>query len=64
MSNSYFFLQAEKSDENSIFLDSLETYAKDKAVQIYVIDRPLGENRYVYSYTLVSGKSATTKGEK
>lgn len=51
MSSSFFFLQAEKSERNSAFIDSLENYAEQKKEQIYIIDKPLGDNKYIYEYT-------------
>lgn len=48
MSTSSFFLQAEKNEKNSLFLDSLEEYSRLTRQQIYVLDRPLGDSKYVY----------------
>lgn len=51
MSASHFFLQVEKNEKNSEFLGSLQKYAEERSQQIYVIDRPLGDNRRTYDYT-------------
>jgi len=50
MSNSFFFLQAEKNDHNSNFIEALERHAESNNQQIYVIDRPLGDRKYTYDY--------------
>ncbi|WP_122080947.1 DEAD/DEAH box helicase [Vibrio coralliirubri] len=48
MSSSFFYLQAEKNEHNSGFISTLEQYANSEMKQIYVIDRPLGDNKYSY----------------
>lgn len=50
MSTSFFFLQADKNAQNSAFLDELERYANITKKQIYVVDKPLGDSKYSYSY--------------
>ena len=50
MGNSFFFLQAEKNETNSMFIDALESYAGTSKQQIYVIDRPLADSKYSYNY--------------
>ncbi len=50
MSNSFFFLQAEQNHANSAFIKALEGYANENGVQIYVIDKPLGDSKYSYGY--------------
>lgn len=50
MSNSFFFIKAEKNPENSEFLTALELYAKTNNQQVYVITSPLGDNKYNYEY--------------
>lgn len=50
MASSFFFLQAEKNDNNHSMIDALESYADSTKRQVYVIDRPLGDSRYQYSY--------------
>ncbi|WUR13365.1 AAA family ATPase [[Empedobacter] haloabium] len=50
MSSSYFFCQAEKNEQNSAFLDSLENYADQFKRQVFVIDRPLGDTKYNYDF--------------
>lgn len=49
MSNSFFFLQVDKNSHNSGLIGSLQHYATSEMKQIYVIDRPLGENKYSYN---------------
>jgi len=50
MSNSFFFLQADKNENNSDFIDALEEYTNSHKKQIYVIDRPLGDSKYSYDF--------------
>ncbi|MBQ0762227.1 DEAD/DEAH box helicase [Marinobacter psychrophilus] len=50
MSTSFFFLQADKNAQNSVLLDKLEHYANKTKKQIYVLDKPLGDSKYIYSY--------------
>ncbi|EGR3031090.1 TPA: DEAD/DEAH box helicase [Vibrio parahaemolyticus] len=49
MSSSFFYLQVEKNDKNSGFINTLEQYANAEMKQMYVIDRPLGDNKYSYT---------------
>jgi len=51
MNSSYFFLQAEKNTSNSDFIDEVEEYAETQKRQFYLIDRPLGDNKYSYKDT-------------
>ncbi|NTV94704.1 MAG: AAA family ATPase [Thiobacillus sp.] len=48
--NSFFFLQADKNDSNHNLLDALEQWSSATQTQTYVIDRPLGDNKYSYSH--------------
>jgi len=50
MSNSFFFLQAEKNHLNQAFLDDVEKNAISNREQTYVISNPLGDNRYTYDH--------------
>lgn len=50
MSTSFFFLQVDKNAQNSAFLNQLELYANENKKQIYVVDKPLGDSKYSYSY--------------
>jgi len=51
MSNSFFFLQAEKNHLNQGFLDEVENFAASNREQTYVIARPLGDSRYSYEHS-------------
>ena len=51
MSSSLFFLQAERNKDNSEFIKSLEQYSIDHNIQVFVINKPLGDNKYTYNYT-------------
>lgn len=51
MSNSFFFLQAEKNHLNQSFLDEIENFAASNREQTYVIAKPLGDSRYSYEHS-------------
>ncbi|WP_201565912.1 DEAD/DEAH box helicase [Psychrobacter immobilis] len=60
----YFFLGAEKNSSNADFIDSIESYANSNKTLIYILDRPLTDNKYSYSYNnaliLLSSKKKIT----
>lgn len=60
----YFFLGAEKNSNNADFIDSIESYANSNKTLIYILDRPLTDNKYSYSYNnaliLLSSKKKIT----
>lgn len=50
MSSSFFFRQAEKDQLNERLLSELEAWSSRATTQVYVVDRPLGDDRYDYSH--------------
>ncbi len=50
MSNSLFFIQAEKNHTNSKFIDDVELFSDQNKQQVYMIDRPLADSKYMYDY--------------
>ncbi|WP_269539881.1 DEAD/DEAH box helicase [Cerasicoccus fimbriatus] len=50
MPSSFFYLGAEKTQENEFILNGFAQYAEQNNLQTYIIDRPLGEDRYTYGY--------------
>lgn len=46
----YFFTNIDSDDSNSEFITALEEYAQVQAQQVYLIDSPLGEKKYTYSF--------------
>jgi len=49
--NSLFYNHVESNDKNKNIIDQIEEYAKDNPnEQIYIINTPLGENKYRYDY--------------
>jgi superfamily I DNA and RNA helicase len=50
MQNSYYFTNIQKDNENEQLLCQLEAFANRTSTQVYVIDRPLGDKKYSYSY--------------
>lgn len=49
--NSYFFIEADKNAENANFLDKIESFANTHKKTIYVLDRPLTDQKYSYKYS-------------
>lgn len=50
MNSSYFFLQADRKESHEDFFATLKQYAENKKQQIYIIDKPLSDNKYSYEY--------------
>ncbi len=48
--SSFFYLQAEKNTQNHAFIDSIENHCEKNKIQAYILDRPLGDSKYSYSY--------------
>ena len=48
--SSYFFIHAEKNSNNAHLIESLETFAENNKTLIYVLNRPLTDQKYNYSY--------------
>jgi len=51
MSNSFFFIQVERSAKNTDFIDGIEEYCTQNKVQSYLINKPLGDSKYNYEHT-------------
>tara|TARA_R110001583_G_scaffold136457_1_gene288306 strand:+ start:3319 stop:5349 length:2031 start_codon:yes stop_codon:yes gene_type:complete len=50
MTSSFFFLKAEQNQANNNLVRQLERYANDNKTQVYVTDKPLGDNKYSYDF--------------
>lgn len=50
MANSFFYLQADKTDDNHAFIDSIEAWCTQNKTEGYIIDRPLGDSKYSYNH--------------
>jgi len=48
--SSYFFIHAEKNSNNAELINSLEEFAEKNKTLIYVLNRPLTDQKYTYSY--------------
>lgn len=48
--SSFFYLQAEKNQKNQLFIEELSEYCELTKTQAYILDRPLGDNKYSYEY--------------
>ncbi|HMS66892.1 MAG TPA: ATP-binding domain-containing protein [Saprospiraceae bacterium] len=49
--SSYFFLEADKNSKNAALIDNLEEYSKINQTLVYVIARPLTDQKYSYKYS-------------
>ena len=49
--SSFFYLQAEKNQRNHAFIDAVEAHCERTKTQAYILDRPLGDSKYAYSYS-------------
>lgn len=47
---SLFFLRANENDKNHTFINAVREYCEGNFQQAYVIDRPLGDSKYVYPF--------------
>lgn len=50
MSNTYFFTNIEINPFNSKFVNDLKIFSEENAISTYLINSPLGEKKYSYSY--------------
>src|SRR5690349_19979060 len=50
MNNSFFFLQAEETEKNNKLINDVKTRSESNKTQVFVIDRPLGDNKYYYKH--------------
>lgn len=48
--SSYFFIHAEKNSNNARLIDELEAFAESNKTLIYVLNRPLTDQKYNYTY--------------
>ncbi|MDV7516842.1 AAA family ATPase [Acinetobacter baumannii] len=48
--SSYFFLDADKNSKNAKIINDLERYAEENKKLIYVLKKPLTDQKYDYSY--------------
>jgi len=49
--SSYFFLEAEKKAKNASLIDALKDYSESNQTLVYVLDRPLTDQKYSYKYS-------------
>lgn len=49
--SSYFFLEADKNPSNADFIEQLQDFADTTKRLIYVLNRPLTDQKYSYNYT-------------
>ncbi|MGR0480945.1 MAG: hypothetical protein ACTFAL_05940 [Candidatus Electronema sp. V4] len=50
MASSFYFLKAEESDTKRPLLDGIKQYSDQNKQQVYIIDKPLGGNKYDYDF--------------
>jgi hypothetical protein len=53
MSSSYFYTDIQKDELTKVIIDYFEEYAQKKNTQVYLINKPLGENKYTYNQSKV-----------
>lgn len=53
MSSSYFYTNIPKDELTKAIIDYFEEYAQKKNIQVYLINKPLGENKYTYNQSKV-----------
>lgn len=51
MPSSFFYLQVDKNHKNHDLIEKIAEFAETNKKQIYVVDRPLGDKKYTYSYS-------------
>lgn len=51
MSTSFFYMSREKSNANHNIVDEIIRFTDIHNSQAYIIDRPLGDNKYTYDYS-------------
>ena len=49
--SSYFFLETEKKAKNANLIDALKEYSESNQTLVYVLDRPLTDQKYSYKYS-------------
>lgn len=49
--SSYFYLDAEKKGNNATLIDALKEYSDNNQLLIYLLDRPLTDQKYTYIYS-------------
>lgn len=50
MQNTHFFTNVESNEDIKIFIEKLDLYARENATQIYLLNGPLGDKKYSYSF--------------
>jgi len=48
---SYFFLQADQNHSNNQFITDIRNFSDNNKVQFYLINKPLGDEKYSYGYS-------------
>lgn len=49
--NSYFYCSVEKNSQNAEIINAFEEYSKANKQTIYIVNKPLGENKYSYKFS-------------
>ena len=51
MENSLFYSNVDINENNSTFIEKISEYSKNNPLeQIYILNKPLSENKYKYEY--------------
>jgi superfamily I DNA and RNA helicase len=51
MSSSFFYMSIEEDDNNHAIVESARRYAEEKLEQVYIVKKPLGDNKYSYEFS-------------
>lgn len=51
MSSSFFYMSIEEDDNNHAIVESARKYAEEKLEQVYIVNKPLGDNKYSYEFS-------------
>jgi len=51
MSSSFFYMSIEEDDNNHAIVESARNYADENLEQVYIVNKPLGDNKYSYQFS-------------
>lgn len=50
MSSSFFYMSIDENDNNHTFIEAARNYSEEKLEQVYIVNKPLGDNKYSYNF--------------
>ncbi|AZC15601.1 DEAD/DEAH box helicase [Pseudomonas sp. CMR5c] len=51
MSSSFFYMSVDEDDNNHTIIEAARKYAENELEQVYIVNKPLGDNKYSYSFS-------------